>query len=603
MRINYESDFKLYEVSWIDDTTTPFRLKYRTSSLSSYTAEFDGENYTNCRRLDDGSLLVIFENHKLDVGELRVRREHFLTDSDFADNICNRVTCEQVGVTLVRQESENDSATVEIYPTYQQGQAGYTPVKGVDYYTEEDKAALLAELNATLSTKIDQSSIAQEVGSSSSMVMSQEASTTAFVQRTDENLEAICSYGIQFDISTSTPTCTRIGNLTLHQTLPIQSQMRGCLLDDDGQVVSYLPTGSWLTSTRDGSQGQVMVEIPEHYRKCDHGNGTVRKLWISEYPLDGYTKVDKCYISAYEASIYRPMLMLSSVVNTTADYRGGDNTVDYDDLANSLLGRPCTNLSLDYFRPCARMRKSSTTEWNCMTYEAYKTLYWLITIEYATLNIQSTYTLMTTDEGYKSGGLGDGATALASADWATFNGSNPFIPCGYTDTSGNGTTRKLYTATCNDVTISTYAIRYRGIENPFGHIWKWADGVLIKAVSNDDGALSEACFAASTADYNSTDVSNYQVRGEVGRGSGYINETIFEDQGDILAYEFGGASSSTYFCDYVSSNDTAGTKAVMFGGAASSGDMAGLSCVNMINLPSAELVSAGSRLCFHPNNE
>ena len=116
--------------------------------------------------------------------------------------------------------------------------------------------------------------------------------------------EDVFSYGVQFDTSISSPYCTRVGNVALHKTLPIQSRMRGCLLDDDGQVVEYLDPRDWTGQVRDGSRGQVMVEIPMHYRKFET-NGTKRVVRLSEYPISGYHQVPQMYVSAYEASIER----------------------------------------------------------------------------------------------------------------------------------------------------------------------------------------------------------------------------------------------------------------------------------------------------------
>lgn len=129
MKINYQSDFKLNEVSESVDLSTPFKFSYYTTSFSSnrITASFDGENYTNCRRLEDGSLLVIFDNPRLGVGRLAVRREYFLTDSDFADGICNSVSEEEINVYLTQGKSDSDGdVTVMVYPTYQQGIQGVT---------------------------------------------------------------------------------------------------------------------------------------------------------------------------------------------------------------------------------------------------------------------------------------------------------------------------------------------------------------------------------------------------------------------------------------------------------------------------------------------
>ena len=78
------------------------------------------------------------------------------------------------------------------------------------------------------------------------------------------NIEDLVMYGIERDKTVSSPDCTRIGNPNLHRTLPVHSLMRGCLLNDDGSVNKYLDASTWESETRDGSQGQVMVEVPDH---------------------------------------------------------------------------------------------------------------------------------------------------------------------------------------------------------------------------------------------------------------------------------------------------------------------------------------------------
>ena len=81
----------------------------------------------------------------------------------------------------------------------------------------------------------------------------------------DSYTEADVMYGVEWDVTVADPAMTRIGNMALHRQLPIQNRMKGCLLDDDGNVVEYLPVTSWEGATLDGSRGQVMVELPEHY--------------------------------------------------------------------------------------------------------------------------------------------------------------------------------------------------------------------------------------------------------------------------------------------------------------------------------------------------
>lgn len=257
-------------------------------------------------------------------------------------------------------------------------------------------------------------------------------------------VEEDCSYGIEFDTSVSSPSCTRVGNLAMHKSVPIQSRMRGCLLDDSGKVVEYLDPRDWTGQVRDGSRGQVMVEIPMHYRKCET-NGTKRTVRISELPLPGYTQVPLIYVSAYEAAIERSTGKLCSVANMGTDYRGGNNNTEYDGTYRTFLGRPVTAMSRTAFRTAARKRNTSSKEWNCYVYQAHKTLFWLFAIEYATLNSQAAYNSELTAEGYHQGGLGAGVTTW-DGTWSNFNGYYPFVPCGHTDTLGNQTGTVSYTA-------------------------------------------------------------------------------------------------------------------------------------------------------------
>lgn len=419
-------------------------------------------------------------------------------------------------------------------------------------------------------------------------------------------LESLYAYGIEWDVAVSSPDCIRIGNRNLHHILPVQSGMRGCLLDDFGGVNEYLPADDWTGNMRDGSQGQVMVEIPTHYRKFVT-NGTKRQVWLSKMPLNGFHEVPKTYISAYQATLQRSTNKLASVVNITADYRGGNNNANYDNASNSLLGKAVTGLSRTNFRAYARNRNTSNKNWNCMTYDAQKTLYWLFVVEYATLNSQASYTAELTSEGLKQGGLGVGVTTLNSDKWNSFNGYNPFIPCGITDTLGNNTGVVKYEMPEEyDSSIVTIDVpRYRGIEQPFGHIWQWVDGINIRISPNieDGGDGLSKVFVCSNPEYFS-DVSydGYNYVGNESRVNGYIKETIFGDNGEIIPSVCIG-SSTTYHCDhhYTDIPTTETLRGVLFGGSAHSGAAAGFAYSGSDYAPAATGAAFGSRLIYIPN--
>ena len=419
--------------------------------------------------------------------------------------------------------------------------------------------------------------------------------------------EEECAYGVRFDTSVSTPSCTRILNMNLHRQCPIQSRMRGCLLDDDGNVTRYLDAMDWTGETRDGSKGQVMVEIPEHYRRFV-SEGSVREVRLSEYPLPGYHKVPRCYVSAYQASVQRSTTTLCSVANDSVDFRGGGNQTAYDGTGKTLLGRPATSISRTNFRAYARKRKPSTSEWNCMTYDIQKTLYWLFVVEYATLNSQATYNAQPTAEGFKQGGLGAGATTLDGGKWNDFNGSNPFVPCGHTDSLGNRTGVVQYTMPAEyDTTAMVVEVpRYHGVENPFGHIWQWTDGINVR-ISPDAPAgdgLSRVFVCHEPSRFSDTGYDGYHPVGYEARDGGYVKEVIFGEEGDILPSVCSGAGSTTYFCDYHYTNipDTEALRGLLFGGAASNGAACGFAYAFSVNAPSSASAYLGSRLCFLPGN-
>lgn len=418
-------------------------------------------------------------------------------------------------------------------------------------------------------------------------------------------LEDQCAYGIQWDTTVSTPTCTRIGSIALHKSLPIQNRMRGCLLSDNGTVVEYLNPTNWRAHTLDGSKGQVMVEIPAHYRKFET-EGTIRRCKLSEYPLPGYHAVPKMYISAYEAAMERSTGKLCSVVNMGTDYRGGNNQADWDGTYRSVLGRPVTVKSRTAFRNAARLRNASATnEWNCLDYNAYKAVFWLYYVEYANRNCQTAFNAQKDTNGFAQGGLGAGVTNMSN--WSGFNGYYPFVPCGHTDELGNGTGEVAYPVINEDgsTRCTVMVPRYRGVENPFGHVWQWTDGINIRispTEENGGDGLSKVFVCTDPAKFSDSGYDGYAHVGNEARAEGYVKEVIFGEGGEIMPSVVGGGSS-TYFCDYHYTNipTTEALRGVLFGGNANGGASAGFGYAFSDNAPSNTHAHIGSRLCFIPN--
>jgi len=431
------------------------------------------------------------------------------------------------------------------------------------------------------------------------------------------NDELNYAYGIIKDPEATTPTLTRIGNADLAKAinLPIQSKMKGCLLNANGTVNYYLKSDNWnlkedglTASVLDGTDGQVMVEIPEYYEKFQVMPDLKIKAMISEYDIPGYRLLPKIYISAYEATVKRDISQLSSVKNITANYRGGNNNATNDSTVGtgltdkSLLGKPATSINLTNFRTYARNgadRASVSTRWNCNTYEAQRRLFWLFAIEYANLNSQAAITANDAN-GYKQGGLGNGITTADFSRWGSWNGSSPFANCGLTDAFGNSSGESTFSLNMgvSGVAQTFTANRYRGIENPFGHIWKWTDGVLIDIISGDTGT-SKLYTTTNPTNFSSSSFADYVNKGNISRNIGYIKKILFGIYGDILPINTVGAGSTTFYCDYFyTDTTTTSLKGVFFGGYAVDGSYAGLVYALTSYAPSTANTVVGSRLCF-----
>lgn len=411
------------------------------------------------------------------------------------------------------------------------------------------------------------------------------------------DLEERYAYGVEWDTASSSPDGVRVGNMQLHRELPIQSKIRGVILDNKGGIKSYLNNSNWGNINTEYLTESVMTKIPEHWYKL-YQHGTKFRMMLSAMPLPGYNHIDQFYISSFESGIDRGSSTLISsygVGSTNANKRGGDNTSEWDGTYRSLLGCPVTYLTRDQFRQAARKRGSG---WEMYTYGAHKTLFWLFAVEYATLNSQKPFNAQKDANGFSQGGLGEGASQMT--DWINFNNANPLIPCGYTNEFGSGSGEKAYVVkNASDGTHATLmANRYRGIENPFGHVWKYTDGANIQVTTGDAG-LSILWTTDDPSNFSDTSYTGYDKKGNICRTSGYAKKMLLGENGDIIPTEIDG-SSSTYWCDYYRTTITIDGIFVVLAGSSANGALGnGLASIYG-GYTSNSARDIGTRLCFFP---
>ena len=408
-------------------------------------------------------------------------------------------------------------------------------------------------------------------------------------------LEDIYSYGVEWDSTVADPTLTRIGNPLLHKSLPIQSQYKGCVANG-AEINYYLNPNDWsqkadeTPSVLDGTDGTVRVHIPKFYGKSGV-EGTKRWVRMSTIKMDNtWIEIPEMLVDAYRSTVDTTVSATPkavSVVNTTAQFRGGGNRTANDtyldtDAFRSDLGKPRTNISR------ANMRTYATNAGSEMLcYEYYKWIfYWAWVVEYATLNSQKAYTADLTAEGYHQGGLGDGVTTW-NGDWNTYNGCYPLTPCGYCNDIGNFTGVKdlvIPETVINESTTvasKTFKVpRWRGFDNPFGDIWTNLDGIILEGTAaNQPSSVYTTTDPTAFGDDN-TAKGKMTVAGTEIASNGWIKDYDLGETGEIIPSVVGG-SATTYMCDYHYCNaSSTALRTLLVGGCAYNGSYASLGCFN-----------------------
>ena len=400
-------------------------------------------------------------------------------------------------------------------------------------------------------------------------------------------------YGVSWSETSSNPDCTRIGNMEMHRTLPIQSMMKPfditniedtvseiiLPIDDQFQKTSYANANNiqWSIVSRDSDN--IMIRIPEFWYTDDYVPGTkTHNLKLCPHAKPGWYHHKEAYVSAYEV------------------YKSGDKLV-------SVKGQlPTVNFNRTNGRTWARANGfDGEAKWNLYTHEEHRAICHLFLVEYATRNSQKAVNTELTPEGFRQGGLGSGCTTGT----ATINGAQTwsFMPTGSSDSLGSGsgevtvTIQQTDQSGSNTSTITRKCNRYRGIENPFGHVWKHTDDVIsvysngyrtwYKSVKPDQFTTNKnASYKSLCA---STMVSN-----------GYKTEIKATPTCDFFAMSVSGGSENTYWCDYNWDNTDASEHCLLIGGVSVHGGWAGLFYLDSSYGVGSSAAAIGSRLTYLP---
>lgn len=377
--------------------------------------------------------------------------------------------------------------------------------------------------------------VEQEVGFSTTAVMSQAAVTDA-IGRLGAFVgygysEYFGEYGLEWDSVKDTYQRTGAMGYT-----SIQSMMKRCVLNDDGTVNYYLnPFNSnykedGSPAVLDGTDGNVMVEIPKFYVKYSNiGDKRSMSVALGELTYQNEAPViDRG--TAPVGYVLHPAFIKGGVPVENRYYRAYKSTVVGAQLRSISGTIPTRSGTLPAFRTLAEANGDgwSQTDWNLLN--AIRTL---LFIEVGSFDAQKHLGL-----GNVTGGV-YGKTTGASNHLGNFSSSPDSV--GW--------------------------MSYRGIENFYGGAWEWVDGANIlerEVFVNGDYTTYESDLFETP--YESTGLNLHS--------SSYTKDSVFGLDGIIPTT--GGGSSSTYITDYVYS--TTGERVVSFGGRADRGLHGGASC-------------------------
>lgn len=405
--------------------------------------------------------------------------------------------------------------------------------------------------------------------------------------------EVVDWYGVQWSETSSNPDCTRIGNMEMHRTLPIQSMMKPFAFQTQPLYKDqFVPMKENFSEAMYGhvnnveagqvtSTVNVMIKIPEFWYVDDYTPGTkTHNLKICPHAKPGWYHHKEAYVSAYEAFNFDNKGRLVSMRSVV----------------------PTANFNRTNGRTWARANGfDGEAKWNLYTYEEHRAICHLFLVEYATRNSQKAVNTALTPEGFRQGGLGSGCTTGT----ATINGAQTwsFIPTGSSDSLGSGsgevtvTIQQTDSSGSNTSTITRKCNRYRGIENPFGHIWKHTDDVISKYE-----APYRTWYKSVKPDQFATNKNNsYKPLCSVDNiNAGYKTEIKATPACDLFSMSVSGGSETTYWCDYNWDNTDASEHCLLIGGNSGHGGGAGLFALYSGLGVGTSGAHIGSRLTYLP---
>ena len=387
----------------------------------------------------------------------------------------------------------------------------------------------------------------------------------------NENIRTSEIYGLDNEIgighNTKTNTIYRIVNnkklykagINFDKVYPY-SEIKKCTINDNGDVTSYIGSDNYI---EDGSNGQVMVEIPKFYYKKNVING-IYEYYICPIKKDGYKvhpafvtesgEKDYIYIGAYESSIYD----VSEGVYLKENEQIGDFTVSAGDKLSSISDvLSATGISQEFTLENSRvLAKNRGEKFGIMNYKYMSALQLLMSIEFGGFDMQTLF-----DNGI------------------SFNGGH--IRNGLTSKFGDEISKAKSET-------KEYSISYRGIENIYGNKFCYVDGI----------DLNYNVLRVCTKDDYSEDANYVDNISVINPSNGYINSLQHIEGYDFMFYPMTVSSSITKTFGDFYVRTKADRRALIWGGRSNDGNNNGIFYYALVRGKREKNSSDTTRLCL-----
>ena len=506
---------------------------------------------------------------------------------------------------------ENNANKVSSKTDITDSSTNYPSVKYLDdYYYSANEIYSSEETDKLLGDKADINSVYSKVETDNSLGEKADKADVddvkAYIGYTDDDIVGLC-------VDYENKTFKRLaGAVNLSQgadfnKFEMYGGRRRCNVSDDGTITAYYGDEGY---TEDGSNGQVMVYQPAFYYKvvplkleknADSGIGYhLRKAnyYVSSKPKTGFklhpafydgngNEIDYILYSAYEGSMYdsSTQAYVNDNVDKSITYEDGD-------LLCSVAGKkPISGLrsGLGTKQNFETMAQNRSTGWHLETIKAISANQLLMMIELAMMNSQN--------------GIGQGVVTIA--DNKAYNCSSL---TGSTASLGNGTGQAVETVNEIGGTETTYnvngkvSVSYRGVENPWGNIWKHIQGINIWGDGSMGGGQP---YVANDFTFNESKHSdNYEPVGfTLTNANGYISAMGYgSEEYDwlLMPSETGGTSALPVGDFFYVTPDLNGYRIALGGGSWNYGGFAGGffgRCGYNVN---SRNMSTGGRLLYVP---